>query len=130
MKKSIAKSILPVAIAFLFIACNNDKTYNTYFYTSIDTSEVKLNLFIDDVDKGLLPYHNSELTCASDSLVQKTIFTQLECGKYIIESKDASGNLQTSSDIKLKSNGLSSDSNKAGIKLRPNDDCLVIEVYN
>ena len=129
MNNFITKIGLLFALVLLLAQCNKDKVYNTYFYSSIDTSEVKLNLYIDDVDKGQLPYHNSELTCASDSIEQITIFTQLECGKYKIVSKDATGNIETSSEIKLKSNGFSSESDKAGIKLRSNEDCLVIEIY-
>lgn len=129
MKKFTFAISALLLIVITLTQCNKDQTFQTYIYTSADSSETKLNLFIDDENKGAIPFLNGTPACETDSLEYKTLYLILKSGKHSIQAKDAQGNVKSSSIIKLKKNGMSAESKAGGIETKMTNNCLIMRVY-
>lgn len=130
MKNTIT-SFLTAALAVLLLTqCSKDETmYNAHFWTSNDTSQVRLSLYIDNVYKGELPYLTSAPGCSSEG----PLSFPMESGKHDIVAKDAQGNIRSSGTVKMKRtaqrSSMSSSGTLGGQDLYSNNDCLIVKVY-
>lgn len=130
MKKSILFSSAALLTVLLFMSCGKGKTiYNAHFWTSKDTSEVRLSLFIDDEYKGELPYLEQEPGCGSEN----TLSFPVEEGKHSIVAKNVQGVIKSSGTARIRNNArrtsLSSSGGMGGQDIYLNDDCLIVKIY-
>lgn len=129
MKKFTFALASSLFILMTLTQCNKTQTFQTYIYARADSSETTLTLFIDDENKGTIPFLGMTPTCATDSLEFKTLYMTLSSGKHKVEAKDAQGNIKSSSTIKLKRNGMSSESGVGGLEANMRNNCLIMRVF-
>ena len=130
MKKSILFSSAAILTVLLFMSCGKSKTtYNAHFWTSKDTSEVRLDLFIDDEYKGKLPYLEQEPGCGSENALSFTV----EEGKHTIVAKNMQGAIKSSGTVRIRNNvrrtSLSGSGGTGGQDINLKDDCLIVKIY-
>jgi hypothetical protein len=98
---------LIIIFSFLFLLLNTncrkgDSNFNYYFITSVDTSEAKLSLYIDDKYIAPLPY-------VPDSTDTSAIFSApnlfLKIGRYKITAKDSNGIVRMKAKAVVRPNG-------------------------
>ncbi len=117
-------------ISFFLTQCKKDDTvYNVYFYTSKDTTEVRLSLFIDDKYKGEIPYLSQKPTYDNDSLKHLAFSLTLTSGKYNITAKDASGIVKSEQIVKIKNNSTSVRGKIGGQELTGKDNCIIVGLF-
>ncbi|MBI4645123.1 MAG: hypothetical protein HY738_00665 [Bacteroidia bacterium] len=133
MKKIITTLTAVALIALLLTHCKKyNTTFNSYFYTSKDSNEVQLSLYIDGNYKGDLPYLTNKPTCDNDSLKQKALFLTLQSGKYKIVAKDKQDNIKSSSTLKITNNsmdGKTGNGGSGGLEATSKDNCLIVGVF-
>jgi hypothetical protein len=132
------KTNILLCITLLWIACSNcvvhNQSFNARFYTS-SHSETTWHLYIDDADKGVLPFIAAEPDCDNPTFKRQALLIQLPSGEYDIDVKDQQGNLGYSGTIKVKrsrsSMSLSSSTRwkDAGVMMTSNNDCLVNKIF-
>jgi hypothetical protein len=117
-------------ISFFLTQCKKDNTiYNVYFYTSKDTTEVRLSLFIDDKYKGEIPYLSQKPTYDNDSLKHLAFSLTLSSGKYNMTAKDASGNVKSEQIVKFKNNSSSVRGKSGGSEITGKDNCMIVGFF-
>ena len=110
------------------------KGFNAYFWTSSNTGR-NYHLYIDDKDKGILPYLQDAPFCNDSSSRQKALYLSLPSGYYDLEVKDEGGNVKYAERLFVKrtsgSSTISATTNwkGAGARGTSHDDCLIREIY-
>ena len=119
----------------MFSSCDHfSKGYNTYFWTSSNTGHV-YHLYIDDKDRGELPYLKEAPFCSDNSSKQHALYLPLPSGSYDVEVKDEAGNVKYAERLFFKrtagSTTISATTNWKGVGARgtSHDDCLIREIY-
>lgn len=122
---------LAISIVTLFSSCkkNEDGDVNAYFYTTMDTAQVILELYIDGQPLGKLPYLSSRPTCAQVQQENRMPMRNLKYGKYTFIAKDAGGNVVSESTYKIGKGSTSAGGGKGGSESFMTDDCLVVNLY-
>jgi len=127
---------LNILIAFstlvLLTQCKkNDIIYNSYFYTTMPSSETELSLYLDKKYRGEIPYVKNKPTCDNDTSKQKALFLNLKPGKYKLEAKNKQGDIKSSATIKVTEKILSASSGGGGGGTTSNKEgeCLIIGVF-
>ena len=127
--KSLSQFFFAAAFIICFSGCTrDDSVFNCKFYTSINSNEATLTLFIDGVNKGTLPYISTAPACG-DSLISQTLQLQLESGRYKFEARDASGTVKSYSKVKITERTKSVNGNMGGISITGTEDCEVINLF-
>lgn len=131
MKKTHFLTLTVVLLILFFLTqCKKDETvYNVFFYTSKDTTEIRLSLFIDDKYKGEIPYMSQKPTFDNDSLKQRAFSLTLASGKYNMTAKDASGNVKSEQIVKIKNNSSSVRSKTGGQELTSKENCVIVGLF-
>ncbi|MFD1816399.1 hypothetical protein SAMN04515674_12037 [Pseudarcicella hirudinis] len=134
MKKTIASALILIVI-LTFAQCHlGTKPFKTYFWTSNQTGKT-LYLFIDEVNKGVLPALSEAPVCDNDASKKKALFVSLEAGTYLIEVKDQSGNIKVSEKLETrlsnhdKTIGVSREGHQGESRSTTEDDCLILELF-
>lgn len=134
--KTIITTLTAVALtALLLTTCKKDNTsYDSYFYTSKDTNETRLSLFIDNSYKGDLPYLKNKPTCDSTALKGQCLYLTLTAGKHTLTAKDKQGNVKSETIFKLKTNlfgteKMSGKSQTGGDEISKKDECLIVNLF-
>ncbi|RYZ52412.1 MAG: hypothetical protein EOP49_09505 [Sphingobacteriales bacterium] len=85
-----------------FSQCKKEENdnYTVAFYNETDSADV--NLFINDVDKGDLPYI---MAGADDCNDARALRLALEEGSHHLQVKDASGNVKADMNMELNADG-------------------------
>lgn len=120
-------ALIVVLLSFANCSKDKDKIYEAYFWTSIDSSDHKMTLYIDGANKGTLPYMVVKPNCG-DSLA---LHLRMPLGKYTLEARDETSKVRMGSVIKLKSNGLSVSSSgyTGGTEMSEDGDCLRVRLF-
>jgi hypothetical protein len=131
MKSNFLKTTLLIAIVLFLSQCTKEdhSISKLYFYTSINPAQSQLSLYIDDQYKGELPYLSSQPVCESDSIMEKTIFMNLESGDYRVKAYDMSGKLKSDNKIKFSSSSRSNGGIKGGCEMGGTGDCIIVNLY-
>ena len=134
MKKINLISYIAVCMILLSSCDHFTKGFNTYFWTSSNTGHV-YHLYIDDKDRGVLPYLKNAPFCNDKSSKHQALYLPLASGSYDLEVKDESGNVKYAERLFIKrtvgSTTISATTNWKGVGARGTnqDDCLIREIY-
>lgn len=105
--KNTVKFLLAIVISLSFASCQKEipTKMTGYFYTTdVPTSEVQYRLFVDGVDKGVLPYINQPFETAdpNDSTMRaNSLKVEFMSGVHLFESRKAEGGLVASSEMEF-----------------------------
>jgi hypothetical protein len=120
---------------FLFSSCDHfTQGFNTYFWTSSNTA-AKYHLYIDNKDRGILPYLDQAPVCDNEPLKHKALYLPLPSGSYDLEVKDEKGNVQYAEVLFIKRTlgstiiKATTDWKDAGARSTNKDDCLIREIF-
>jgi len=106
MKKLLFLSVITI---LFFASCKKDNTiYRSYFWTSMDSSTVKMDIYIDGEYKEAVQYLSETPgfnASNNDSLLKTMTPVLLPVGTYNFEAKDTSGVIKYSSTVKIKNGG-------------------------
>lgn len=100
MKKKISIILLVVSVLLVISYLGEDST-RTYIYTSKNSSETPLYLYIDNQYIGELPH--VEKDAAKDISLNKALDWSLKHGTHIVTAKDKRGNDISSLKIEVAS---------------------------
>lgn len=90
-------------IACTFQNCNKEKnTFTAYVYTNRLDQYSHLKLFLNDKDKGDLPYFTKKMSFDDDSLLAKALVIKLPPDNYPFIVKDQWGNVKVDGHVKVK----------------------------
>jgi len=119
--------VLPLLIMFAVVSgCRkNDTLFNAYFWTSVDTTQSRLSLFVDGEPKGPLPYLENEPSCGDVHALALT----LRSGKYRIEARDEHGTVRSQQTCKITEHKLSASGTVGGERAKTDGHCLVIGLF-
>ncbi len=134
--KSALKAFATLLFAtLLLVQCNKhshdpeNTVFNCHFYTSNDSSDTKLSLYIDGENKGELPFISSDLVCG-DSALAGALQLSLSPGTYTVKGKDEDGHTQSSGNIMIYSDEQGIDGGTGGMSLRWDEGtCFVIRLF-
>ena len=131
MKIKITLAVLSLMMATLFLQCKKEDcnaVFNAQFYTSIPTGEH--TLYIDDQNRGILPYFASAPQCGqSYGDGQRPLTVSLPAGEYRIAGKDAHGRSTTYGFITVGRHKMGSSGGTGGLSMSQTEDCFVIGVF-
>lgn len=114
----------------LFTQCKkDDSVFDVYFCTSTNKAEATLTLYIDDENKGILPFLTVKPKCGSDSLLADLIYVQLDAGRYKIKVKDENGVIKIEGTITYKKNSRQSGIGIGGISVEGSGNCDVVDFF-
>jgi hypothetical protein len=131
MKKLL---VLLVAPAYILVLAGFTCSYHNYgteegkasFWKKKDPG-VTHYLYIDDTEKGVLPFLPDSLTTPGSDIVQRQgLSMNLKPGRYAIMAKDNSGNILCSGTLLLKRTNSSEEISTSW----ENGNCSVEVVYN
>lgn len=130
MKKILVLLALPVYLLVLAgFTCthqNNTEEGKAYFWKKSDPG-VTHYLYIDNQEKGILPFLPDSLTTPGNVIVQeRRLSLNLKPGSYDIIAKDTSGNILCEGTLFLKR----AESLKEVNSSWKNDKCRVEMIYN
>ncbi len=99
--------LIPVIVLLVvFSSCKKDNTiYQTYFWTTEDTASVKMNIYINDKNSGVIHYFSTAPECCDDSIFKTLTPVPLKVGTYDFKAKDSQGNTRFSSRIEIMKGG-------------------------
>ncbi len=108
MKTSLTVLATLFFATLLFVQCkkkerieHENRVFNCYFYTSNDSADVNLSLYIDDEYKGELPYVSGDPLLPGDPELANTLQLSINSGEYSISGKNEAGQSQSKSNVKL-----------------------------
>ena len=133
--KTLSTSLAAFALTILlFTQCRKNEpssntTYSAHFWTSMQSNDGELKLYIDNVYKGDLPYLAYKPDCSNNDLNQKLLSFPLPSGKHFIEAKDVHGNVKSSSNMKIETNSQSVSGGEGGMGSVSTGTCLVVEMF-
>ncbi|MGZ3899265.1 MAG: hypothetical protein ACXVNM_08275 [Bacteroidia bacterium] len=129
--KTVLKCLCVLAM-FLFLSCNKEKNaFNVYFYSNKFDQYTKLKLFINDKDKGDLPYFTEKVDFDNDSLRSRCAFVKMIADNYPIIVKDQWGNVKVDAHIKVKRKSLTANSVLGELITTVKDHDVIVEIkYN
>jgi hypothetical protein len=130
MKHFIRSFFAAALTVLLFAQCSKGRTtYNGTFWTSKDTSEVRLFLFVDDEYKGEVPFLEKAPECSAENALSFPV----ESGQHTLVARDVNGTIRSSGTVKIKSNARRSSTSvsggSGGQDIYLNDDCLIVKLY-
>jgi hypothetical protein len=122
-------------IAFLFCllpGCNKQKnSYNVYIFSNKKDEYTHLKLFINDKEKGDVPYFTEKVTFDNDSLMARTLKVNLVADKYPFIIKDQWGNVKVDGNVKVKRKSLSTEAVLGELITTTKGHDVIIEIkYN
>ena len=131
MKNNFLKTALLIAIVLFLTQCTKEdnSVSKVYFYTNINTDINRLTLYVDDQNKGELPYLAQNPICGSDSLKDKTICIELQSGEYRVKAYDKTGNLKSDNKIKFSSSSCSNGGMKGGCEVNRQGECIIVNLF-
>ncbi len=120
MKKLLFSGIV---LIFLFTSCKKDNTiYQSYFWTSMDSSMVKMGIYIDGSYKGVIQYlPDSSGYSIDDSLLDDLTPVPLKIGEYSFQAKNQQGDIKFSATVTIKSGG--------SVMAIPISNCGTLDIY-
>ena len=128
MKKIVFLSAIVCIVAF----CNSCKketgSIDCYIYQNIDSTEKNMQLFIDDIPRGQVPYLHHKPTCDSTELKSKTLNLVLSYGKHNIVCKDSTGTIKNMSYVKYTSKSSGGGGTLGGVEGNSNGVCAIIRI--
>ena len=124
-----------LVLVIIMSACKSGtKPFHTYFWTS-SPPQTKLFLFIDDQNKGTLPYLQKGPTCDNETLKKQTLYVLLESGAYEVSVRDEAGNIKFTETLEVDLTGgdktisVATRPQQAGKSFRTDKgDCLIEEI--
>jgi hypothetical protein len=131
MKKILILSAGPVYLLLLagFTCSRSDtgtETGKAFFWKKADSATIHY-LYIDNVEKGVLPFISTSLTTPGTDVAQKQgLSLTLKMGRYDIIAKDKSGNILCTGSLFLKKTEGSEEIKSSW----ENDKCSVEVVYD
>ena len=133
-KSNLKLILIAIFGCFLFLLnqCKKDySVFDVYFWTSKTEIDGTLTLYIDDINKGILPYSALKPECANDTSLSNLLYVHLSAGKYKIEAKDENGVLKIKGTMKYKENTRASSVTKGGMSIVGNGDgnCDVVMLF-
>jgi hypothetical protein len=131
--KPLARLICILFLACTFQNCNKEKhTYTAYVYSNKQDPYTRLKLFLNDNDKGDIPYFTQKVTFDSgDSLLSRTLKIKLAPDKYPFTVKDQWGNVKVDANVKVKRKALTADAVIGEVITTTKSNDVIIEVkYN
>ena len=104
MKKLLFFGII---LTTLFSSCkkNDETVYQSYFWTSVDTSMVKMSIYVDDNNMGQIQYLENVPDCCKDSAFKKLTPVPLKIGVYHFVAKDQKENTRFSAKVEILKGG-------------------------
>ena len=129
--KTVLKCFCFVLLS-LFFSCNKEKNaFNVYFYTNKFDEYAKLKLYINDKDKGDLPYFAHKITFDDDTLRPRCLYLKMTADNYPIIVKDQWGNVKVDAHIKVKRKFLTASSVIGELVTTTKDHDVIVEIkYN
>jgi hypothetical protein len=124
-------SFLTVVLAvFSLGSCKKNKTkIPSYFYTTTDTSTVRLYLYVGgQYTDQQLPYLTKEKAANFDTIKAKALMLSLNDGTYDLVARDNMGNDKVKGSFKLKNNDLASTEFGEGMSASMIENSLVVEI--
>ena len=128
------KSFVFLFCAITLYACKSDtQPFHTYFWTS-SAPLTKLFLYIDDENKGSLPYLQKGPTCENETEKKQALYVKLESGSYEVSVRDEQGNIKFTETLEVD---LSGSGKTIGVATKPQagksfrtdkGDCLIEEI--
>ncbi|MBA3662954.1 MAG: hypothetical protein H0W61_01930 [Bacteroidetes bacterium] len=114
------------------LACNKEKnSYNVYFYTNKKDEYTHLKLYINEKEKGDLPYFTTKLNFENDTLMPRALYLKMAPGNYPIIIKDQWGNVKLDGHIKVKRKSLVASSVIGELITTTKDHDAIVELnYN
>lgn len=121
-------------LTVLFVQCKN-KSFpaHVYFWTSHAYGQP--HLFVNDTDKGPLPWFPKAFTCKDDSAKEKALYLLLPAGKYRLAVKDSTGTTRVSTTFTFYLSpghtniGTSSNDTSGGLRSILKGDCMIEELF-
>jgi hypothetical protein len=86
-----------------------DQVFEYYFYTSIDTAQTTLKLYVDDKFIAELPFMYDVSDTATMSSLPSYTFKH---GKYEVIAKDSNGNVRVKLNVKVNFSGFTAKTEK------------------
>jgi hypothetical protein len=123
-----------VVLMVLLSACKKENKQDSYFYTVGDSNK-QYTLYIDGEEKGVLPHRDTTINSneASQETLDSLFSLNLSFGKYEFEAKDKAGNVLMKTDVKFKSNSLSSNTEAGesggGVEIKNSEDGRLIVAF-
>ena len=115
----------------LFTQCKkDDSVFDVYFWTSINNTEETLTLYIDNENKGILPFLVITPECGNDTLLSNLIYIQLTAGTYKIKVKNENGDVIVKAKLTYKKNKQSTSLGIGGLSGASVGNCDVIEFFD
>jgi|GEM_PF-3067097 len=131
MKHYAVVIVASLFAVIVFTQCtkrDSGKIFNANFYTTNATG--RLTLYVDDIDKGMLPYFALAPQCGAEYADGiKPLNLQLKSGKYKIVGKNEAGQVISSGIIQIGSDQMSSSGSLGGQSVANSGDCLAIGLW-
>lgn len=87
----------------------------------------KLNLLIDDQQKGIIPKADQKLSCGDEDLDSTLIF-RLKHGKYKVKATSEGGQIVAEGELEVNDDNLELKGIRGGMDARQNRDCVSLEI--
>ena len=137
MKSFVKIALIPaIAATLLFNSCKKEDpndVYDAVFYQSHDANNNYMKLYIDEVEKGIMPYMKDKRSCSNDEISFKALRFRLSAGTYCLELRNEKGHVVSSSTIKFSKSKNSVKTSgwghKGGTEMSIQDQCLVVRMY-
>lgn len=131
----IVKTLVLALVVALSAGCRVMQTegFNTYFWTSTPGGNVFL--YINGVNKGMLPYISTGVDCDHDEAKRLSLMLYLPSDTYEIQVRDEQQHVVYTETFTASKRGknvkisTSTDERKGGSKVNVNDKCLVHEIF-
>ena len=130
MKKTLILIAIFSVFVLLFSQCRkDDSVFDVYFWTSINNTAESLTLYIDNENKGILPYMDIAPKCGNDTLLADLIYIQLSAGRYKIKVKDENGVVKIEGKMTYKRNKQAVSVGTGGIGSESQGNCDVVVFF-